>query len=280
MRTIELERANTALQSEIAERKRAQEEINILARFPSENPNPVLRIAADGMVLYGNNASAPLLGEWGSETGQPLPEALKHTVKEIYYSQENKTLDSKHKDRIFSMVFAPVAEGGYINIYGTDVTEQRQAVFEIQKLSTAIEQSSNIVFITDCDGVIEYVNPVFEQVTGYERHEALGQTPRILSSGETPDSVYGEIWGTIKGGWTWRGVLKNKTKDGGRYWCNSVISPVKDKNGKIINFLAVQEDITEKRASEEKIKYLAFHDEMTDLLNRSRFMELLSDRLL
>ncbi len=264
---------------DITERKRVEEEIKILARFPSENPNPVLRIATDGMVLYGNGASIPLLREWGCGTGQSVPEALKQTVRGIYDSQKTKIIELKHKDRIFSMVLAPVAQSGYINIYATDVTEQRQAVFEIKKLSTAIEQSSSIVFITDSDGVIEYVNPIFEQVTGYARQEALGQTPRILSSGETPDSLYEEMWGTIKGGWTWRGVLKNKTKYGGRYWCNTVISPVKDQGGRIINFLAVQEDITEKKASEEKIKYLAFHDEMTDLLNRSRFMELLGERL-
>lgn len=264
---------------DITERKRALDEIKVLAKFPSENPNPVLRIAIDGTVLYGNDASAPLLEEWKCEAGQSVPEALRQTIREIYDSQKTRLLELKNKDRIFSMVLAPVAQSGYIYIYGTDVTEQRQAVFEIKKLSTAIEQSSSIVFITDSDGVIEYVNPIFEQVTGYARQEALGQTPRILSSGETPDSLYGEMWGTIKGGWTWRGVLKNKTKNGGRYWCNTVISPVKDQGGNIINFLAVQEDITEKKASEEKIKYLAFHDEMTDLLNRSRFMELLGERL-
>ncbi|MBI1912631.1 MAG: EAL domain-containing protein [Deltaproteobacteria bacterium] len=280
MQAAELKRSNDALRTEIIERERAEEQIKVLAKFPSENPNPVLRIAQDGTVLYGNDASAPLLNEWGCEVGQPVPEELKQTVKDIYGSQKSKIHEIKNKDRIFSMVFAPVAESGYINIYAIDVTEQRQAVLEIKKLSAAIEQSSNVVFITDINGVIEYVNPVFEVVTGYAREEALGQTPRILSSGETPDSLYGEMWGTIKGGWTWRGVLKNKTKFGGRYWCNTVISPVKDRNGKIINFLAVQEDITEKRASEEKIKYLAFHDEMTDLLNRSSFMELLGERLL
>ncbi|MBI5492263.1 MAG: EAL domain-containing protein [Deltaproteobacteria bacterium] len=278
-RTAELERSNAALCAEIAERRRAEEEIKILAKFPSENPNPVLRVAGDGTVLYGNGASALLLDEWGCETGQPVPEALRQTVREIYDSQKNKVIELKNKDRIFSMVFAPVRDSGYINIYGTDVTEQRQAVIEIKKLSTAIEQSSNVVFITDGDGVIEYVNPVFEQVTGYARQEVLGQTPRILSSGETPDTLYQELWGTIKRGQTWRGVLKNKTKSGGHYWCNTVISPVKDENGNIINFLAVQEDVTEKRASEERIEFLAFHDEMTGLLNRSRFMELLGERI-
>ena len=264
---------------DITERKRVEEEIKVLAKFPSENPNPVLRIATDGTILYGNDASAPLLDEWGCEAGQSVPEALKQTVNEVYDSQKTKLLELKNKGRIFSMVVAPVAQSEYVNIYGTDVTEQRQATFEIKKLSAAIEQSSSIVFITDSDGVIEYVNPIFEQVTGYAKQEALGQTPRILSSGETPDSMYGEMWGTIKGGWTWRGILKNRTKDGGRYWCNTVISPVKDQNGNIINYLAVQEDITEKKASEAKIKYLAYHDEMTDLLNRSRFMELMGERL-
>lgn len=278
--TAELELSNRALRTEITERKRAEEEIKSLARFPSENPNPVMRIAADGTLLYGNGASATLLDEWGCKEGQPVPEDLRLTIKDIYGSQKNRVVESKNKDRMYSLLFVPVAESGYINIYGADVTEQRQALLEVKKLSAAIEQSSNIVFITDNEGVIEYVNPIFEQVTGYARDEALGQTPRILASGETPDSLYGEMWGMIKGGWTWRGMLKNRTKYDGRYWCNTVISPVKDKNGKIVNFLAVQEDITEKRASEERIKYLAYHDEMTDLLNRARFMELLGERLL
>ncbi|MDP2689114.1 MAG: EAL domain-containing protein [Deltaproteobacteria bacterium] len=156
-----------------------------------------------------------------------------------------------------------------------DITEQKKTEFELKKLSMAIEQSVNIVFITNTDGVIEYVNPMFEKVTGYTGKDAIGQTPRILASGEVTDKEYEELWRTILSGKTWHGNYKNRKKTGGYYWCNTVISPIKDELGRITHFLAVQEDVTQKRFSEERIKYLAHHDELTGLINRSRFIELL-----
>lgn len=157
-----------------------------------------------------------------------------------------------------------------------DITERKKTEFELKKLSMAIEHSVNIVFITDKNGIIEYVNPLFEEVTGYSREEALGQTPRILSSGDLPDTQYKDLWNTILSGKTWRRVLKNRKKDGGFYWCNSVISPIRNDSGEITHFLAVQEDITQKMLSDEKLKYMAHYDELTGLINRSRFMELMN----
>lgn len=156
-----------------------------------------------------------------------------------------------------------------------DITDRKKTEFELKKLSMAIEHSVNIIFITNKMGVIEYVNPLFEEVTGYSREEALGQTPRILSSGEMSDAQYKDLWNTIISGKTWRRVLKNRKKDGGFYWCNSVISPIRNDSGEITHFLAVQEDITQKMLSDEKLKYLAHYDELTGLINRSRFMELM-----
>lgn len=156
-----------------------------------------------------------------------------------------------------------------------DISERKKTEFELKKLSMAIEHSVNIVFVTDKKGVIEYVNPMFEEVTGYSRDEVLGQTPRILSSGELPDSQYQDLWNTILSGKTWRRVLKNRKKDGGFYWCNSVISPIRNDSGEITHFLAVQEDISQKMLSDEKLKYLSHYDELTGLINRSRFMELM-----
>ncbi len=158
-----------------------------------------------------------------------------------------------------------------------DVTEARQKDLELRKLSAAIEYSVNIVFITDIRGTIEYVNPTFIQVTGYSKEEAIGQTPRILASGEVPNTTYEELWSTITSGKTWRSTVKNRTKSGGRYWCNSVISPIKDSRGKITHFLAVQEDITEKMVSEERAVYLARFDALTGLINRTHFIERLDE---
>lgn len=165
-------------------------------------------------------------------------------------------------------------DGRPCHMIGTvqDVTEARQKDLELRKLSAAIEYSVNIVFITDVKGTIEYVNPTFVQVTGYSSDEALGQTPRILSSGEVSNKTYEELWSTITSGKTWRNTIKNRTKSGGYYWCNSVISPIKDSRGKITHFLAVQEDITEKMVSEERAAYLARYDALTGLINRTHFM--------
>lgn len=160
-----------------------------------------------------------------------------------------------------------------------DITEEKEREFELKKLSMAIEESANLVFITDKNGTIEYVNPMFESVTGYSKAEAMGQNPRILSSGETPNGLYRELWSTILSGRTWRDTHKNKKKTGGFYWCNCVISPIISEKGEITHFLSIQEDITEKMLSEEKLSHIARHDELTGFYNRGRFLELLDEWL-
>jgi diguanylate cyclase (GGDEF)-like protein/PAS domain S-box-containing protein len=154
-------------------------------------------------------------------------------------------------------------------------TELKQTKSELRKLSAAVEQSTDIVFIMDNNGVIEYVNPVFEEVTGYPREEAIGQTLRILASGATTYAQHEEMWTTIKEGRTWRGVFKNKKRNGEFFWSNGVILPLKEEGGEITHFLSVQEDITERKVSQQRVEYLASHDEMTGLVNRARFIELL-----
>lgn len=169
--------------------------------------------------------------------------------------------------------------GRPIRMTGTlqDVTEHKEAEAELAKLSAAIEHSVNVIFITDVKGTIEYVNPMFEEATGWSKEEAIGQNPKILSSGETTKAEYEELWKTVTSGKTWRGIFKNKKKSGEFYWGIGVITPIKDEKDEITHFLAVQEDITEKKKAEERAQYLAFSDELTGLLNRTRFTELLHE---
>ncbi|MEK6725178.1 MAG: EAL domain-containing protein [Deltaproteobacteria bacterium] len=148
---------------------------------------------------------------------------------------------------------------------------------EVNRLSAAFEHSVNVLFITNINGVIEYVNPMFETVTGWSKEEAIGKTPAILSSGETTRAEYEELWKTITAGKTWRGTFKNKRKDGRPYWGNGVITPIKDERGKVTHFLAVQEDITEKKMADERVQYLVTRDNFTGLLNRTRFIEVVSE---
>jgi diguanylate cyclase (GGDEF)-like protein/PAS domain S-box-containing protein len=149
----------------------------------------------------------------------------------------------------------------------------------LARLTRIIDASINIIFVTTSEGDIEYVNSTFEKITGYSKDEALGRNPRILSSGETTREEYAVLWETIKSGKSWRGVFKNRTKDGGFYWANGFISPIRDEQGAITHFMAIQEDLTEKMASQKQLQYLAEHDHITGVTNRVRFVELLDAML-
>ncbi|MCK5153440.1 MAG: PAS domain S-box protein [Spirochaetales bacterium] len=121
-------------------------------------------------------------------------------------------------------------------------------------LSTAIEQSPSIVVITDLQGNIEYVNPKFTEQTGYEKDEVIGRNPRILKSGHFHDNIYKEMWKTISTGGEWRGEFHNKKKNGNFYWESASISSIKDSSGKVKHYLAVKEDITERKKIEDILK--------------------------
>jgi len=112
-------------------------------------------------------------------------------------------------------------------------------------LMHALEQSPATIIVTDAEGKIIYANPKFVETTGYTLDEALGQNPRLLKSGETPPTEYRQLWKAITGGHEWRGTFHNRRKDGSLYWERASISPVFDAAGKLANFMAVKEDITE-----------------------------------
>jgi PAS domain S-box-containing protein len=124
----------------------------------------------------------------------------------------------------------------------------------IRKVTLAVDQGPVSVVVTDTTGLIRYVNQRFEEVTGHSAEEVLGRTPRILKSGRTPDDVYRELWETIRSGQVWHGELLNRRKDGAVYWAALRIAPVRDTAGNITDFLAIQEDITERKQTEEALK--------------------------
>jgi PAS domain S-box-containing protein len=140
-----------------------------------------------------------------------------------------------------------------------DITERRRAEEQLRKLSFAVEQSPASVVITDTAGRIEYVNPKFCAVTGYQPAEVLGQNPRVLKSGETPTEAYRELWQRLTAGEEWRGEFHNRKKNGELYWEFAVISPIKDDAGNITHFLAVKEDITERKRTEGEREVMELH---------------------
>ncbi|HBH35056.1 MAG TPA: PAS domain-containing sensor histidine kinase, partial [Gammaproteobacteria bacterium] len=115
-------------------------------------------------------------------------------------------------------------------------------------------QSPSTVMITDIQGNIEYVNPKFTQVSGYDAEEVIGKNPRVLKSGETTAHEYSDLWETVKDGCEWRGEFHNRRKNGELYWESAAISAIRNSDGEIINFLALKEDITEKKRMEAEIE--------------------------
>ncbi len=150
-----------------------------------------------------------------------------------------------------------------------DITARKQAEAELRKLSLAVEQSPNSIVITDLDANIEYVNDTFVKLTGYNRDEVTGKNPRILQSGKTPETVYKDMWAHLARGEMWRGELSNKRKDGSEYIELTMISPVRQADGRISHYLAIKENITEAKKAEARIERLAHFDQLTGLPNRS-----------
>ncbi|MCB9768125.1 MAG: PAS domain S-box protein [Candidatus Omnitrophica bacterium] len=134
-----------------------------------------------------------------------------------------------------------------------DITERMEIENERERLISAIEQAAECIVITDKEGSIQYVNPVFEKTTGYSREEVIGQNPRVLKSGRHDGPFYEKLWETISSGETWTGRMVNKKKDGAFYTEEASISPVYNSSGEISSFVAVKRDITQELALEEQL---------------------------
>ena len=137
-----------------------------------------------------------------------------------------------------------------------DITERKFFEKELLKLSHAVEQSPVSVIITDLNGNMEYVNQKKLEISGYTKNELIGKNPRIFSSGEKPKEEYEQLWSTILSGKEWIGKFHNKKKNGELYWESASISPIFNEKHEIINYVAVKEDITERKRLEDAQKLM------------------------
>lgn len=149
----------------------------------------------------------------------------------------------------------------------------------LRKLSSAVENSPASIVITDEKGLIEYVNPAFSRMTGYGPEEAFGRSTRILKGGEQPEEFYRDMWETLSRGSVWRGEFHNKRKDGTLFWESASISPIRDAQDKISHFVAVKENITEKRMMLQQLEHMARFDMLTGLSNRGMFLDRLDQNM-
>lgn len=178
-----------------------------------------------------------------------------------------------HAEHWFIMRVTPLhLESGGVVIAHTEITDRYRLEQERRKLSQAVEQSPVSIVITNLEGNLEYVNRQFLEVTGYALEEALGQNPRILKSGDTLPETYKELWNTITNGQIWRGILRNRKKNGDFYWESAQISPLYDEQGRIAHYLGIKEDITARKIAEDALRVslanIKRHDAQMMILNQ------------
>ncbi len=253
--------------------KKTLEKIRGLETFPAENPGPVLRIRGDGVILYANQGSRPLLEHWGCQKGQTVPVAFLRKCISCLAENCPLELDLAFGEHEYSLLLAPNIENYHVNVYGRDISERRQAQAQMVKLSSALEQIADSVIITNRQGVIEYVNPAFEATTGYSREEAIGNKPSLVKSGRHGPEFYQQLWRTILRGEIYRDMFINRKKDGALYYEEKTITPLKDSAGGISHFVSTGKDITRRMEAEERLHHLAYHDMLTNLPNRALFMD-------
>jgi PAS domain S-box-containing protein len=144
-------------------------------------------------------------------------------------------------------------DAGNIHTF-TDITEIKEAQLAMSKLTAAIDQAAEMVVMSDLNKVMTYVNPAFEEVSGYSRAEAVGKTTDMLSSGEQTDEFYDDLWGTVAGGKVWKGRILNRRKNGERYTVEASIGPIRNHAGELIGFVGLGRDISQQLVVESQLR--------------------------
>ena len=247
---------------DITERKRAEEEIEMLAKFPSENPDPVLRISKDGILLYTNTASELLLSECGCKLGEIVCEEWLVTALEALSSGTAKKTEREVGSRVFSIIVAPIVKSGYVNVYGRDITERKRAKESVENLRRQNEMILNSagegIFGLDCEGRHTFINPAAANMLGYKIDELLGQPSHEIWHSCRPDGeIYPEeqcpIYAAYRDGKIHRG--DNEVfwrKDGSWFPVEYVSTPIRE-NGKLAGAVVIFGDITERKRIENEL---------------------------
>ncbi len=255
--------------------KKSEEQVRLLLNSTGE---AIYGIDLEGNCTFANPSCIKVLGYAEMEqllgknmhrlihhsypNGQPMPvenckiyQAYRHGVEmhvedEVLWKADGTSFPAEYWS--YPQLVNGEITGAVVTF--NDITERKMIVDSLRKLSLATEASPASVVITDPEGNITYVNSKFTEVTGYNYEQAIGQNPRILKTGQTSPETYQYLWKTITSGKTWKGEFLNKKKNGELYWEYASISPLLDEHGKIINFIAVKEDITKRKQAEVEIR--------------------------
>ncbi|MBL0347066.1 diguanylate cyclase [Candidatus Villigracilis affinis] len=239
-------------------------DINPIAR------NKLINNLSDGLIALDlknriidiNRSAAGILGSAENALlGKNLEDVFPRLTLELMEAPEKEIKfelnidDQRYYDALLSPIHDewPKGQIGRMIIL-RDITERKQTELRLLQLHKAVEQSPVSVLITDIQGNIEYVNPHFTKLTGYELNEVIGKNPLIIQSGSTPRETYEEMWNTIRSGKVWRGDIWNKKKNGELYCELEIITPVIDGDGAIVNYVAIKEDITAQKEADAKLR--------------------------
>ncbi|MEI6278277.1 MAG: PAS domain S-box protein [Verrucomicrobiae bacterium] len=302
-RTLALQKSQAAalnlledLRTENAARKTSEFRMRAITDSAQD---AILMMDPEGLISYWNPAAERIFGHTSDEAiGQNLHALIVppryHAAQQAAFpaflktglgASMGKTLDMEAlrkdgKEISVQLSLSAIRIGDAWHSVGIirDVTEHRLEEEELKNLRKAVEQSANTIVITDPLGNIGYVNPAFENISGYTAAEALGRNPRVLKSGEQTGEFYTDLWKTIASGKTWRGEFHNKRKDGTLYWESATISPVLNDSGEIVHFIAVKEDISDRKALEASLHEALIRAE-TAARTKSEFLSMMSHEL-
>jgi PAS domain S-box-containing protein len=237
----------------------------------ASSPLAIVAVDRDGLVTAWSPAAERILG-WGADDviGHPAtilrpddPAWISRGFAEVMAGETLVAVPVRypHRDgrpRDLELFAAPLRdETGAVRgavVVAEDLTEVHAAQADRARLATAIDQAAEAIVVTDPAGRIVYVNPAFEQITGYARAELIGQNPRVLKSGLHDAAFYERMWATLAAGRSWRGTLVNKRRDGTLFEEEAAISPVRDAAGATTAFVAVKRDLTVERALEAELR--------------------------
>jgi PAS domain S-box-containing protein len=258
-------RLYAAAQQELLDRKRAEQalrESEVKHRLLLNSiRTPVLALRDDMTILYCNDAYAAFVDKAASEMeGKNLLDLFPEVELSVSYAAYQRVLETGEpnevegsiRDRHWnSRIYR--TPWGILSI-AEDVTQRRQAEAQLRLQSSALAAAANGIVIVNREGKIIWANPAFTQLTGYSVEEVIGQNPRILKSGQHDEAFYQEMWETILSGQVWRHELSNKRKDGTLYVEEMTITPVRDTEGEVSHFIAIKQDVTERKQAENELR--------------------------
>jgi len=256
---------------DITTRKKSEQKIIQLSKGIEQSPASIIITDTSGNIEYVNSKFTVITGYTFDEVKEKNPNILQsgHTPSEEYTKlwdtiisgneYHSEIQNRKKNGELYweSVLISPIRDedGTIINYMAIkeDITDRKKADLEILKLSVAIEQNPASVVITGTNGVIEYVNKKFVAVSGYPKQELIGKILRIFKPGHTSDEVYVDIWNTLFAGKTWKGEHQNRTIAHEIYWESVQISPIKNQEGKVTNFVVLSENISERKKMEKDL---------------------------